>query len=60
MILDEELEVRYIKIIVDLIIDFYLAFVDDMKEYSFSFGMYLPPMVRHQCFEIVVLFLSIE
>lgn len=24
----------------------FLAFVDDLKEYSFSFGMYLPPMVR--------------
>lgn len=23
-----------------------LAFVDDLNEYSFSFGMYLPPMVR--------------
>ena len=22
-----------------------LAFVDDLSEYSFSFGMYLPPMV---------------
>ena len=24
----------------------FLAFVDDLNEYSFSFGMYLPPMVN--------------
>ena len=29
---------------------FVLAFVDDLNEYSFSFGMYLPPMVRVDSF----------
>jgi hypothetical protein len=33
------------------IVSIRLAFVDDLNEYSFSFGMYLPPMVRDTIFE---------
>jgi len=37
-------------LIFNLKFSYFLAFVDDLNEYSFSFGMYLPPMVRTSSF----------
>ncbi|CAF5019753.1 unnamed protein product, partial [Rotaria sp. Silwood1] len=42
MIMDEKLNKNFYKAL-HLVLQ---TFVDDLKEYSFSFGMFLPPMVR--------------